>query len=76
MPKRPDDRIELTFDGITAAYTELELEELRSFETDARTPEEAEDAEWFARFVHKWKSIDPGAELVASGPRLTRGRYG
>lgn len=72
MP-RPDERIELTFGGITAAYTPVELEELGSFRESCRSPEEAE---WYARFVHEWKSIDPGAELLPTGPRLASGRYG
>lgn len=64
-----DGKIPLTFAGVTAYYTRAELDELRSL------PDHP-DNEAVVRFLHEWKSLDPDAELQATGPRLVRGRYG
>lgn len=64
-----DERIPLTFDGVTAYFTAVELAELDSFP-------KTDDGEAFARFAHAVKATFPGSELVPTGPRLTRGRYG
>lgn len=68
MEAKSERKTPITFNGETAYYSDVELEELASF---PQTPE-GENA---ARLVHEGK-VHGDAELLPSGPRITRGRFG